>query len=130
MGPEHRVVSSADAPPALGPYSQAVRCGDLVFCAGQIGLDPSSGELVTGGIQPQTRRVLDSLRAVLGAAGLGLEHVVKTTVFLASMQDFGAMNDIYAEFFSESPPARATVEVSGLPRAALVEIEAIARGGP
>ncbi|MGH2732246.1 MAG: RidA family protein [Actinomycetota bacterium] len=130
MGPERQVVSSADAPPALGPYSQAVRCGDLVFCAGQIGLDPSSGELVVGGIRSQTRRVLDNLRAVLQAAGLGLDRVVKTTVFLASMEDFSAMNEIYAEFFSESPPARATVEVSGLPRAALVEIEAIARGSP
>jgi 2-iminobutanoate/2-iminopropanoate deaminase len=128
MGPEREGVSSADAPPALGPYSQALRCGDLVFCSGQIGLNPSSGELVAGGIQPQTRRVLENLRAVLSAAGLGLEHVVKTTVFLASMGDFGAMNEVYAEFFSESPPARATIEVSGLPRAALVEIDAIARG--
>jgi 2-iminobutanoate/2-iminopropanoate deaminase len=130
MGPERQVVSSADAPPALGPYSQALRCGDLVFCSGQIGLDPSTGELVTGGIRPETRRVLDNLRAVLRAAGLGLEHVVKTTVFLASLQDFSAMNEIYAEFFSESPPARATIEVAGLPKAALVEIEAIARGDP
>ena len=114
------------APAALGPYSQGVRSGDLVFCAGQVGLDPATGALVPGGIEAQTRRSLTNLSAVLEAAGTDLEHVTKTTVYLADLGDFKAMNGVYAEFFRETPPARSTVAVKGLPLGALVEIEAIA----
>jgi 2-iminobutanoate/2-iminopropanoate deaminase len=120
------VVSTPDAPKAIGPYSQGVCAGDLVFCAGQGGLDPATGQLVEGGIQAQTRQTLNNLGAVLRAAGSDLSHVVKTTVFLADMADFGAMNQVYAEFFPADPPARSTVAVRQLPLGALVEIEAIA----
>lgn len=114
------------APAALGPYSQGIRGGDLVYCAGQVGLDPTTGVLVPGGIEAQTRRALTNLSAVLEAAGTDLGHVVKTTVFLAELADFKAMNVAYAEFFSETPPARSTVAVKALPLGALVEIEAVA----
>jgi 2-iminobutanoate/2-iminopropanoate deaminase len=120
------VVSTPDAPKAIGPYSQGVCAGDLVFCAGQAGLDPAIGQLVEGGIQAQTRQTLNNLGAVLRAAGSDLSRVVKTTVFLADMADFGAMNQVYAEFFPADPPARSTVAVRQLPLGALVEIEAIA----
>ncbi|MGQ0797880.1 MAG: RidA family protein [Methanobacteriota archaeon] len=114
------------APAALGPYSQGVRSGDLVFCAGQVGLDPATGGLAPGGIEAQTRRALTNLSSVLEAAGADLAHVTKTTVFLADMGDFKAMNGVYAQFFPEAPPARSTVAVRALPLGALVEIEAIA----
>ncbi len=121
-----RTVTTDRAPAAIGPYSQAVVAGGLVFCSGQIPLDPATGEMVPGGIEEQTRRVLENLGAVLQAAGSGLDRVVKTTVFLADMGDFGAMNRVYAEFFGDDPPARAAVEAAALPRGARVEIEAVA----
>lgn len=115
------------APAALGPYSQGIRGGDYVFCAGQVGLDPATGRLVPGGVEDQTRRALQNLSAVLEAAGTDLAHVVKTTVFLADMADFNGMNGAYAAFFTATPPARSTVAVKGLPLlGALVEIEAVA----
>ena len=121
-----RTVTTERAPAAIGPYSQAVVAGGLVFCSGQIPLDPATGEMVAGGIEEQTRRVLENLAAVLEAAGSGLDRVVKTTVFLADMADFGAMNGVYAGFFGDEPPARAAVEAAALPRGARVEIEAVA----
>ncbi|MGH2703553.1 MAG: RidA family protein [Actinomycetota bacterium] len=119
-------IETEGAPQAIGPYSQAIRAADLVFCSGQIGLDPHTGDLADASIAGQTRRVLENLGAVLGAAGLGLGDVVKTTVYLVRMDDFAAMNEVYAEFFGTPPPARATVAVAALPRGALVEIDALA----
>ena len=121
-----KIVSTDKAPKAIGPYSQAVRIEHLIFTAGQIGLDPASMELVEGGIEAQTRQVLTNLRNVLQSADSGLNFVVKTTVFLADMSDFAAMNAVYAEFFPENAPARSTVGVAGLPKGALVEIECTA----
>lgn len=124
-----QIIETGDAPQAIGPYSQAVRAAGFVFCSGQIPIDPQTGEFVPGGVAEQTRQVLKNLSAVLEAAGTGLERVVKTTVFLADMNDFAAMNEVYATFFTESAPARATVEAARLPRDARVEIEAIALEG-
>ena len=126
MGQELRVVQTANAPKAIGPYSQAIVTSDLVFCAGQVALDPKSGELVSGDIREQTRRVLENLAAVLETAGSGLDRVTKTTVFLTDFAEFGAMNEIYAERFGAHRPARSTVQVSFLPRGARIEIECIA----
>jgi len=123
---QRQAIQTAKAPQAIGPYSQAIRVGDLVFCAGQTPLDPATGNLVEGGIEAQTRRVLQNLSAVLQAAGTLLDHAVKTTVFLADMNDFQKMNAVYAEFFPANPPARSTVQVARLPRDAMVEIELIA----
>jgi 2-iminobutanoate/2-iminopropanoate deaminase len=123
---DRRVIATTRAPAAIGPYSQAVRSGDLVFCSGQIPLDPLTGELVEGGVGSQTARALANLAAVLAAADLKLANVVKTTVFLVSMDDFPAMNEVYAASFEADPPARSTVAVAALPKGALVEIEAIA----
>lgn len=114
------------APAAIGPYSQAIRAGGFVFVSGQIPIDPATGEFVSGGIGEQTERVLRNLSAVLEAAGSGLDKVVKTTVFLADMKEFAAMNEVYAKFFTGATPARATVAAAGLPRDARVEIEAVA----
>ena len=122
------VVSTEHAPKAIGPYSQAIKTGDFVYCSGQVGLDPASGQLVTGGVEPEARRALENIRAVLTAAGLSFEHVVKTTIFLVDMNDFQKVNEIYGSYFSGAPPARSTVAVAALPRAARVEIEVIARG--
>ncbi|MEP6686970.1 MAG: RidA family protein [Gemmatimonadales bacterium] len=119
-------VATPNAPRAIGPYSQATRAGGLLFTAGQVGFDPSTGELVDGGISEQTERVLQNVRAILQAAGLDMAHVVKTTVFLVDMADFAAMNTVYAQAFGDHRPARSTVAVSALPRGAQVEIEAIA----
>ena len=119
-------IQTEHAPGAIGPYSQAIKAGDFVFASGQIPIDPQTGEFVAGGIREQTERVLKNLAAVLEAAGTGLDQVVKTTVFLADMGDFAAMNEVYGRFFTEVPPARATVAAAGLPRDAKVEIEAIA----
>ena len=121
-----RSISAADAPKALGPYSQAIVAGDLIFCAGQVPIDPASGQMVEGDIAAQTRRVLDNLAAVLAAAGSDLAHVVKTGVFLADLNDFNAMNEAYAARFGDHRPARATIEAGKLPRGAKIEIECIA----
>ncbi|MDZ7378406.1 MAG: RidA family protein [candidate division KSB1 bacterium] len=121
------VVATGDAPKAIGPYSQAVLAGTgLVFTAGQLGLDPRTGELVGPGIKEQTQQALTNLAAVLRAAGSSLERVVKTTVFLADLNDFAAMNEVYAQFFPTDPPARSAVQVARLPKDARVEIEAVA----
>ncbi len=123
---ERQVIHSDHAPKAIGPYSQAIRVGDFVFCSGQLGLDPNTGNLVSGGVEAETRRALENLAAVLQAAGTSLERVVKTTVFLLDMNDFARMNAVYAEFFPANPPARSTIQVARLPRDGRVEIEAIA----
>ncbi|RLC71561.1 MAG: reactive intermediate/imine deaminase [Chloroflexi bacterium] len=120
------VISTSKAPAAVGPYSQAIRVGNLVFTAGQIAIDPAQGRLIEGDVAAQTRQVLTNLSAVLEAAGSALSQVVKTTVFLQDIGDFAAMNTVYAEFFPEKPPARSAVQVAALPLGALVEIEAVA----
>lgn len=120
------VISTPNAPQAIGPYSQAIQAGGYIFTAGQIGLDPSRMEIVAGGIESQTRQALTNLKNVLEAAGSGPGRVVKTTVFLTDMANFAAMNAVYTEFFPETPPARSTVAVAGLPKGALVEVEAVA----
>jgi 2-iminobutanoate/2-iminopropanoate deaminase len=122
-------IATTNAPAAIGPYSQAIRIGNTVYTSGQVALDPATGELVAGGIEAQTTRVLENLKAVLGAAGLDFAHVVKTTVFLKDMADFAAMNSLYARYFAPDgivAPARSTVQVAALPKNALVEIECIA----
>lgn len=121
-----QIIETKNAPQAIGPYSQAVSAGGFVFASGQIPIDPQTGEFVTGGVAEQTEQVLRNLAAVLEAAGASLDKVVKTTVFLADMTDFAAMNEVYARHFNSKPPARATVAAAGLPRGARVEIEAIA----
>lgn len=120
------IIRSASAPAAIGPYSQAVRAGDLLFVSGQLGLDPATKKLVEGGVGAQTGRALENVAAIVGTAGADLGAVVKTTVLLQSMDDFAAMNEIYVRFFSENPPARAAFQVAKLPLGALVEIEAVA----
>lgn len=120
------IVATERAPRAIGPYSQAVRAGNLLFCSGQIPIDPATGEFVSGGVAEQTEQVMRNLSAVLEAAGADLNQVVKTTVFLAEMDDFTAMNEVYGRFFGANPPARATVQAARLPRDAKVEIEAMA----
>ncbi len=119
-------ISTEKAPGAIGPYSQAVKAGNMVFCSGQIPIDPTTGEFVSNNVAEQTHQVLTNLSAVLEASGTSLNNVVKTTVFLADMDDFTAMNEIYAEFFSDNKPARATVQAARLPRDARVEIDCIA----
>lgn len=121
-----QIIKTEHAPGAIGPYSQAVVAGEFIFLSGQIPTDPQTGTFVPGGIAEQTEQVLKNLAAVLEAAGASLASVVKTTVFLADMNDFAAMNEVYGRFFTENPPARATVEAARLPRDARVEIEAIA----
>ena len=122
-------VQTSAAPAAIGPYSQAIRSGDLVITAGQVGIDPGSGEIVEGGAADQTERALRNLTAILDAAGTSPERVIKTTIFLADMADFATVNEVYARHFSPPFPARSTVAVAGLPKGALVEIEAIALAG-
>ena len=126
MLPLRKVVNAPKAPAAVGPYSAAIQIDNLVYTAGQIPLDPQSGDLVAGEIEEQTRQSLTNLQNVLEAAGSSLEWVVKTTVFLQNMGDFARMNSVYAEFFQSKPPARSAVEVAALPKGALVEIEAVA----
>ena len=121
-----KIVATSDAPAAIGPYSQAIRSGPLLFCAGQIPLDPQTGQIVSDDISEQARRVLENIAAILKAAQLNFSHVVKTTIFLTSMSDFQTVNEIYATYFRENPPARSTVAVSALPKGAKVEIEVIA----
>jgi 2-iminobutanoate/2-iminopropanoate deaminase len=120
------VISTPKAPAAVGPYSQAIRVGSLVFTAGQIAIDPSQGRMIEGDVAAQTRQALTNLSAVLEAAGSALSQVIKTIVFLQDIHDFAAMNAVYAEFFPEKPPARSAVQVAALPLGALVEIEAVA----
>lgn len=120
------IVTSENAPKAIGPYSAAIQTDGFVFCSGQLGLDPVSGELVSGEVEAQTRQALINLKHVLEAAGSSLEQVVKTTVFLKDMADFPKMNAVYGEFFAAQPPARSTIAVAGLPKGGLVEIEALA----
>ena len=121
-----RAITTNDAPQAIGPYSQAVRIGDWLFCSGQIGLDAATGDLVPGGVVAEAGRVLENLRAVLGATGGSLGDVVRTTIYLVDLADFGRVNEIYAQYFQMPFPARATVGVAALPRGARVEIDAIA----
>ena len=125
-----QIIATDRAPRAIGPYSQAVRAGNLVFASGQIPIDPATGEFVAGGIAEQTDQVLRNLTSVFAAAGVELNQIVKTTVFLADMEDFAAMNEVYGRFFGAQPPARATVQAARLPRDARVEIEAIAVSEP
>lgn len=125
-----KIVSTDKAPKAIGPYSQAILAGNLVYTAGQVGLDPETMELVEGGVEAQTRQVLTNLKHVLESVDSGLNFVIKTTVFLQDMGDFAKMNAVYAEFFPENPPARSTVQVAGLPKEALVEIECVALLNP
>jgi 2-iminobutanoate/2-iminopropanoate deaminase len=121
-----KIISTSEAPAAIGPYSQAVRSGNFLFCSGQIPLDPKSGQIVSGDITAQTRRVLDNIAALLRAEGLSFDDVVKTTIFLTDLGDFQTVNEIYASYFKENPPARSTVQVSALPKGSNVEIEVIA----
>ena len=120
------VTDGAPKPFAGAPYNQAIAAGGMVFCAGQVGLDPASGTMVEGGVEAQARRAMENLSAVLEAAGSSVDRIVKTTIFVADLADFAAVNAVYGSFFSADPPARSTVQVAGLPAAALVEVEAIA----
>jgi 2-iminobutanoate/2-iminopropanoate deaminase len=126
LGPMKKIISTSEAPGAIGPYSQAVRSGSFLFCSGQIPLDPKSGQIVPGDIAIQTRRVLDNIAGVLRAEGLTFDHVVKTTIFLTNLGDFQTVNEIYASYFKQDPPARSTVQVAALPKEANVEIEVVA----
>lgn len=123
---DRKVITSINAPKAIGPYSVAIRTGGFVFTSGQLGLDPVTGNLVTGGIEAETRQALTNIQNVLADSGCGLERVVKTTVFLKDMTDFLKMNAVYAGFFPSNPPARSTVQAAALPKGGLIEIEAVA----
>ncbi|MDD2900560.1 MAG: RidA family protein [Desulfuromonadaceae bacterium] len=120
------IVSTDSAPAAIGPYSQAVKCGNILFCSGQIPIDPATGKLVDGTIYPQAERVMDNISAMLVASGIGFDDVIKTTIFLTDMADFAAVNDVYGKHFPGHKPARSTVAVKSLPLGALLEIEVIA----
>lgn len=120
------VIHTDHAPKAIGPYSQAIRVGDFVYTAGQVPIVPATGDLIPGDIEAQTRQALNNVKAVLEAAGSGLDKVVKTTVFMTNLGDFARMNAVYAEFFPSNPPARSTVQVAALPKGAMVEIECVA----
>ena len=124
-----KIISTNEAPAAIGPYSQAVRSGNFLFCSGQIPLDPKSGQIISGDIAAQTRRVLDNIAAVLRAEGLTFDNVVKTTIFLTDLEDFQTVNEVYGSYFKQDPPARSTVQVSALPKGAKIEIDAIADTG-
>ncbi len=125
-----KIISTTDAPAAVGPYSQAVRVGNFVFCSGQIPLDPATQQMVAGDISAQTKRVLENVTAVLRAEGLAFENIVKTTIFLTNLNDFQTVNELYGSYFKSDPPARSTVQVSALPKGAHVEIEVIAVANP
>jgi 2-iminobutanoate/2-iminopropanoate deaminase len=127
---EKEIVVADKAPAPIGPYSAGIRTGNLVYTAGQLGIDRTTGELVAGGIEAETRQALKNIQYILEAAGTSIQHVVKTTVFLRDMGEFSRMNAIYAEFFTTNPPARSTVQVAALPKAGAVEIEAIAVVNP
>jgi 2-iminobutanoate/2-iminopropanoate deaminase len=124
--PTKQIIKPANAAAPVGPYSQAVRIGDLLFCSGQIPLDPATGQLGSGDITAQTERVLENVKAILSDQGLGFAHVVKSTVFLTNLGDFAAMNEVYARYFTKDFPARSTIQVAALPRGASVEIEVVA----
>ncbi len=126
MNEPKQIVSTDAAPAAIGPYSQGVRAGGFVFTSGQLPIDPKTGEIVSGGIEAQTRQVLENLKAVLAEAGAGLDAVIKATVFITDLSNFAAMNAVYGEYFRDRPPARSTVEITGLAKGALVEIETVA----
>ncbi|ADL08535.1 RidA family protein [Thermosediminibacter oceani] len=121
-----KVIKTDMAPKAIGPYSQAVMVGDFLFASGQIAINPATGEIVEGGIEAQTRQVMENVKNILKAANMDFSNVVKTTVFITNMDDFAKVNEIYAEYFSENPPARSCVEVSRLPKGVLIEVEVIA----
>ncbi|MCG0276529.1 MAG: RidA family protein [Thermosediminibacteraceae bacterium] len=121
-----KVIKTDMAPKAIGPYSQAVMVGDFLFASGQIAINPATGEIVEGGIEAQTRQVMENVKNILQAAGMDFSNVVKTTVFITNMDDFAKVNEIYATYFGENPPARSCVEVSKLPKGALIEVEVIA----
>ena len=123
-----QAISTPNAPQAIGPYSQALRVGNMLFASGQLGIDPQSGEFVSGNVREQTQQVFRNIRAILAAAGLGMEHIVKATVFLTDMADFTVVNEVYAQQFSGTFPARSAVQVCSLPKNGLVEIEVIAVG--
>ncbi len=122
-----KIISTSAAPAAIGPYSQAIRSGDFLFCSGQIPLDPKNGQMVSDDITPQTRRVMDNISGLLKSEGLSLADVLKTTIFLTDLGNFQTVNEIYGSYFTSEPPARSTVQVSALPKGAKVEIEVIAR---
>src|SRR2546430_2255706 len=124
-----KIISTPEAPAAVGPYSQAIRIGNFVFCSGQIPLDPETGEIVPGDVNAQTRRVMENIAAVLRAEGLNFGNIIKTTIFLANLSDFQAVNELYGSYFKLDPPARSTVQVAALPKGANVEIEVIALAG-
>jgi len=124
--PQKQIISTENAPKAIGPYSAGIRSGQFIFTAGQLGIDPQTGELVPGGIEAETRQALTNLKHVLEAGGVSLAEVVKTTVFLGDINDFSRMNAVYAEFFTQNPPARSAVQVAALPKGGAVEIEAVA----
>jgi 2-iminobutanoate/2-iminopropanoate deaminase len=124
--PKKTIIKPAKAAPAVGPYNHAVRIGDLLFCAGQIPIDPATGNLVNGDIKVQTERVLENVNAILDDQGLSFDHVVKSTVFLTNLVDFAGMNEVYSKFFTADFPARSTIQVAALPKGANVEIEVIA----
>lgn len=121
-----KIISTTNAPQAIGPYSQAIQTGNLVFVSGQIPIDPATGDLVSGTIEEETKRVMDNVKAVLEAAGTSLENVVKTSIFLTDLGDFAKVNEVYGSYFTSNPPARACVQVAALPKGVRVEIEAIA----
>jgi 2-iminobutanoate/2-iminopropanoate deaminase len=126
IGGMKKIISTSEAPAAIGAYSQAVRSGRFLFCSGQIPLDPRSGQIVSGDIATQTRRVLDNIAAILRAEGLTFDHIVKTTIFLTDLGDFQTVNEIYGSYFTQQKPARSTVQVSALPKGANLEIEVLA----
>ncbi|MFO7152838.1 MAG: RidA family protein [Bacillota bacterium] len=121
-----QVIKTEKAPKAIGPYSQAIMIGDFLFASGQIAINPATGEIVEGGIEAQTKQVMENVKNILQAAGMDFSNVVKTTVFITNMNDFAKVNEIYATYFTENPPARSCVEVSKLPKGALIEVEVIA----
>src|SRR5947208_14502199 len=124
-----KIISTSDAPAAIGPYSQGVRVGSIIFYSGQIPLDPKTGQVVSGGIDVQTRRVMENVGGLLKAEGLGYDNIVKTTIFLADINDFQKVNEVYGSYFKQAPPARSTIQAGALPKGARLEIEVIAVAG-
>ena len=125
-----KIISTSEAPAAVGPYSQAIRIGNFVFCSGQIPLDPKTGEIVPGDVNAQTKRVMENIAAVLRAEGLNFGNIIKTTIFLTNLVDFQTVNELYGSYFKSDPPARSTIQVAALPKGAAIEIEVIAAAPP